>query len=68
MAQRTSRRRIRDKLDAAATLVQRAEGTLSEVVALYYERANTDGYLIETMRESLETIAALIRDYRATRS
>lgn len=68
MARRTSRRRIRDKLDAAATLVQRAEGQLAEIVAIYHEAGLDYGYLVEIMRGTLENTAGQIRDFRSTRS
>jgi hypothetical protein len=67
MAQRTSRRRIRDRLDAAAKLVSRAEGDLASVVALLHERGVDHGYLVEMMRTTLETTSKQINDYRATR-
>lgn len=68
MARRTSRRRIRDKLDAAATQVTTAEGKLAEIVAIYHESGLDYGYLVELMRSTLESTASQIRDFRATRS
>ena len=68
MARRTSRRRIRDKLDAAANAVTVAEGKLAEVVAIYHEAGLDYGYLAEIMRGTLESTASQIRDFRATRS
>jgi hypothetical protein len=68
MAKRTSRRAIRDRLDQAHKLVVRAEGLLAEVTARYYERGTQEGYLIELMRETLESTGKNIADFRATRS
>ena len=66
MARRTNRRQIRDKLDSAANAVLRAEGLLAEVVATYHQREYPEGYMVEIMRDTLETTAAQMRDFRAT--
>ena len=68
MAKRTSRRAIRDKLDQAASATEKAESLLAGVVAAYYERGTDFGILIELMRESLQTQAQQIRDFRRQRS
>jgi len=67
MPARTSRRRIRDRLDAAAKLVSRAEGDLAGVVALLHARGVPEGYLVEMLRSTLETTAHQISDFRSTR-
>lgn len=68
MAKRTSRRAIRDRLDAAANSLDRAEQSLAQITAAYYERGSELGALIELMRSGIQTQAQLLRDFRRQRS
>ena len=68
MAKRSTRQLVKDRLDGAATFTERAENALGQVSGAYIERGNKDGVLIDDMRETLTSIASLIRRFRRERA
>jgi len=68
MAKRTSRRAIRDKLDASAKSLDRAEQALASITAAYYDRGSELGALVEMMRACIQSQAQQVRDFRTLKS
>ena len=64
MARRSNRRTITDKLNSAATNIERAESLLAEATQIYFDQGAKEGALLDTLREGVEMGGMAIRKFR----
>ena len=64
MAKRTTRKNIIQRLEAAASLVDRAEDKLAQASGIYYESGAKEGAQLDLIREGLRLARDTIRRFR----
>ncbi len=64
MAKRTTRKNIIQRLEAAASLVDRAEDKLAQASQIYYENGAKEGAQLDLIREGVKLIRDTIRKFR----
>lgn len=68
MAKRKTRQIIVDRLESAASAVERADDLLAQAEQMYYDRGAKEGALLEQIRKGLEYGAIAIRRFRRERA
>ncbi len=68
MAKRKTRQLIVDRLESAASAVNRADDLLAQATALYYERGAKEGALLEEIRKGCDFLEQTIRRFRRERA
>jgi hypothetical protein len=64
MAKRTTRKNIIQRLEAAASLVDRAEDKLAQASGIYYDNGAKEGAQLDLIREGLKLARDTIRRFR----
>ena len=64
MAKRTTRKNIIQRLEAAASLVDRAEDKLAQASGIYYESGAKEGAQLDLICEGLRLARDTIRRFR----
>ncbi len=64
MAKRTTRKNIIQRLEAAASLIERAEDKLAQASAIYYKSGAKEGAQLDLIREGLKMALTTTRRFR----
>jgi hypothetical protein len=64
MAKRTTRKNIIQRLEAAASLVDRAEDKLAQASGIYFDNGAKEGAQLDLIREGLKLARDTIRRFR----